>query len=270
MDVSPQIAVCVLLLVPGLIGHSLFCALTYTAAPSWSARTVIAIILSAFSYISISLLRCWPALDWLPDPSTLLGLADKTTSAIFAPAQLMCVVIASGLALIFATLLVLAHNGRLVHRIAALVGMTTKNGFASEWDATLITRARDKWLMLLLNDGTAFTGWLKSHDVASEERALVLEKIREYDREGTSFLWPDDELLFLNDLSNVRAMRIIPVKEFSNEQVSAPTARVQCREEISEQQSQSAPKTGPAGFADQAGEIANELIRSRASESLKE
>lgn len=218
MQITPQIAVYVLLLVPGLLGHAVFCAFTYTAKPTWSGRTVVAILLSAISYTSLALIRAWDRLAWLPDPVALLTAAEKGVPATVSADSLLCVLGACMLSVVFSLLIVAGHNHRTMFRIAQKVGLTTKSGFESEWDSAMVLRARSRWVMVLMKDGSAFTGWLESHDIASTDRGMVLSKVREYDREGNHFEWPADELLFMNSFADVRALRLIPNKEPDHEQ----------------------------------------------------
>lgn len=261
MQITPQIAVYVLLLVPGLLGHAIFCAFTYTAKPTWSGRTVVAILLSAVSYASLALLRTWDKLAWLPDPVALLNAAEKGIPATVSASSLLCVLGACLLSVVFSLLIVAGHNRRTMFRIAQKVGLTTKSGFESEWDSAMMLRARSRWVMVLMKDGSAFTGWVESHDIASADRGLVLSKVREYDKEGNSFEWPADELLFMNSLADVRALRLIPNKEPSNEQANpaeAAAAAAQDRDQISEYKPQSSPEGAAARLADQAVAVAGQ------------
>ena len=225
MQITPQIAVYVLLLVPGLLGHALFCAFTYTAKPTWSGRTVVAILLSAVSYATLALLRtCDRLACWLPDPVALLHAAENGIPATVSANSLLCVLGACMIAVFFSLLIVKAHNHRAMYVIAQMTGLTTKSGYESEWDSLMMRHARTRWVMLLMKDGSAFAGWVESHDIASTDRGIVLSKVREYDKEGDNFLWPDDELLYINSLADVRALRLIPNKEPCHEQSRAEEA----------------------------------------------
>lgn len=261
MQITPQIAVYVLLLVPGLLGHALFCAFTYTAKPTWSGRTVVAILLSAISYASLALLRTWDKLSWLPDPVALLNAAEKGIPATVSANSLLCVLGACVLSAVFALMIVAGHNHRTMFRIAQKVGLTTKSGFESEWDGCMMLRARTRWVMVLMKDGSAFTGWVESHDIASTDRGLVLSKVREYDKEGNNFQWPADELLYMNSLADVRALRLIPNKEPCNEQANtaeAGAAAAQDRDTIREYKPESSPEGAAARLTDEAVTIAGE------------
>ncbi len=213
MQITPQIAVYVLLLVPGLLGHAIFCAFTYTAKPTWSGRTVVAILLSAVSYASLAMLRTWDQLACLPDPVALLNADEKGIPATVSANSLLCVLGACVLAVIFSLLIVASHNHRTMFRIAQKVGLTTRSGFESEWDSAMMLRARSRWVMVLMKDGSAFTGWVESHDIASADRGLVLSKVRDYDKEGNNFEWPADELLFMNSLADVRTLRLEAIRK---------------------------------------------------------
>ena len=254
MQITPQVAVYVLLLVPGLLGHALFSAFTYTAKPTWSGRTVVAILLSAISYTSLAVLRSWDTLAWLPEPVSLLNAAEKGVPATVAGESLLCVLGACVMSVIFSLLFVAVHNRRTLFLIAQKLGLTTKSGFESEWDSAMMLRARSRWVMVLMKDGSAFTGWLESHDVSSVERALVLSKIREYDKDGLSFEWPADELLYINGLADVRALRLIPHKEPSNEHATstepAPTT-TQDRDQVGEYEPHSSPEGTAARLANE-------------------
>ncbi len=255
MQITPQIAVYVLLLVPGLLGHALFCAFTYTAKPTWSGRTVVAILLSAVSYASLSLLRMWDNLAWLPDPVALLNASEKGIPATVSANSLLCVLGACVLSVVFSMTIVAGHNHRTMFRLAQKVGLTTKSGFESEWDGCMMLRARTRWVMVLMKDRSAFTGWVESHDIASTERGLVLSKVREYDKDGNDFLWPADELLYINSLTDVRALRLIPNKEPCNEQANtadAGAASAQDRDTIREYKPEPSPEGAAARFTDQA------------------
>jgi hypothetical protein len=261
MEITPQLAVYVLLLVPGLLGHAIFCAFTYTAHPSWSGRIVVAILLSALSYTSLALLRTWDFMKWLPDPVVLLNAAEKGLAATVSLHSLACVFFACLLSGLFTILIVASYNHRTLFRIAQNIGLTTKSGFESEWDSAIMLRARHCWVMVLMKDGSAFTGWVESHDVASADRALVLSKIREYDASGSNFEWPPDELLFMNNLADVRALRLIPHREPNHEYTNAPqvvAATAQDRDQISKHESEPGPEGPTARLADQTREIAGQ------------
>ncbi len=216
--VTPQAAALILLIVPGLLGHSLFCAFTYTAKPSWSGRTVVALILSTLSYLILAGLRSISVFGlamfaWLPNPEPLVAALNNGTGGVININSLSCVGVACVLSVFMTLGLVLAQNARALHKAARRLGMTTNSGFETEWDSVMIQLARQRWVMLLMQDGSAFTGWLQSHDVASDQRAVVLSKVREYDAEGKNFMWPEKELLFLHSLESVRAIRLIPSEE---------------------------------------------------------
>ncbi len=256
MTVTPQIAALILLLVPGLLGHALFCAFTYTAKPSWSGRTVVALILSALSYLVLAGLRALTVngvslFGWLPDPSPLVNAVNSGVDEVLTANSLACVAVACVVSLALALGLVRAHNARLIHKLARFTGMTTKSGFESEWDSVMIQLARKRWIMVLMNDGSAFTGWLESHDVASDERAMVLSKVREYDSAGDHFAWPEAELLFMHKLDGVRAIRLIPVEEAPNAREAQGTEAVQADRQISEPKSQPTTEGAAASLADE-------------------
>jgi len=257
MTVTPQVAALVLLLVPGLLGHALFCAFTYTAKPSWSGRTVVALILSALSYLVIAGLRLvefdgWSPFTWLPDPTPLVRVVNTGVDGVISADTLACVGIACVISTILTIGIVRAHNNRLIHKLARATGMTTKSGFESEWDSVMIQLARQRWVMLLMSDGSAFTGWLESHDVASDQRAIVLSKVREYDSAGNHFAWPEQELLFIHRCDNVRAIRLIPPEEAPDaREFETPTA-TQTNHRISEPKPQQPTQDPAAGLADKA------------------
>lgn len=227
MDISPELATYVFLLLPGLIGHALYSSFTFTKIPTWSGRTVIAIMLSAAAYISLGLLREWHWLAWIPDPRDMLNLPSSNFAGVFSTPTLLTVSLATVLSIVFSLLLTKANNHRLLHRVAGRLGLTSKSGFVSEFDSVMIQRARSRWVMLLMKDGSAFTGWLESHEVATDGRSLVLSKIREYDAEGLNFAWPSSELLYLDSLEEVRALRLIPPEEEHNDERKQPTQPTQ-------------------------------------------
>lgn len=221
MQITPQIAVYILLFLPGLLGHAIFCAFTYTERPTWSGRTVVAIVLSATSYLSLAFLREVSWLRWLPDPQSLLTAADKGVAGTLAPETILCVFAACLLGFVYSLGLVWSHNRRTLHRMAAKLHLTTKSGYINEWDSVMIEQARSRWVLVAMKDGTSFVGWLKSHDVCSPDRSIVLEKVRQQDKEDNGFAWPESELLVINSMSDVRFLRLIPIEEVPDEQANS-------------------------------------------------
>lgn len=260
MQITPEIAIYVLLLLPGLLGHAVFCAFTYTAKPSWSGRTVVAVILSIVAYLSLVLLRECSLFWWLPDPHALLTSADQGLHGILSAQTILCVFAACVLAFVYSLALVRLQNRQALHRFAAKLGLTTKSGYVSEWDAVMIERARDRWVLVAMKDGSMFQGWLRSHDVSSSDRCIVLSNVREYTRDNGNFLWADNDLFVVNGLSDVRFLRLIP-NEVSHEQTNAakpaaPTAELPT--EVRESKPESPAEGSTAGGPDTADVVAGE------------
>ncbi len=218
MQITPQIAVYVLLLLPGLLGHAVFSAFTYTEKPTWSGRTVVAIVLSGAAYLTLAILRIVPVLDWLPDPQALIAAADHGLAGALSPDNILCVVLASVLAFVYSIGLVCSHNHRTLHRLANKLCLTTKSGYVNEWDSVMIEQARTRWVLISMKDGTSFVGWLRSHDVSSPDRCIVLEKVRQQDKEDNGLEWPERELLVINSMADVRFLRLIPNQEVPRDQ----------------------------------------------------
>lgn len=221
MQITPQIAVYILLLLPGLLGHAILCAFTYTEKPTWSGRTVVAIVLSAASYLSLAFLREVSWFRWLPDPQSLLTAADKGIAGTLAPETILCVFAACVLGFVYSLGLVWSHNRRTLHRMAAKLRLTTKSGYINEWDSVMIEQARSRWVLIAMKDGTSFVGWLKSHDVCSTDRCIVLENVRQQDKDDNGLQWPECELLVINSMADVRFLRLIPKEEVPNEQANS-------------------------------------------------
>lgn len=261
MQITPQIAVYILLLMPGLLGHAVFCAFTYTEKPTWSGRTVVAIVLSAASYLSLALLREWSWLWWLPDPQALLTAADKGIAGTLAPETILCVFAACVLGFVYSLGLVWSHNRRTLHRMAAKLHLTTKSGYINEWDSVMIEQARSRWVLVAMKDGTSFVGWLKSHDVSSLDRCIVLEKVRQQDKDDNGLAWPECELLVINSMADVRFLRLIPKEEVSHEQANSeqrPIVVSEGRDQIGESEPKSAAEGARTGSPDAAHFIAGE------------
>jgi len=183
---------------------------------------VVAIVRAAISYITLGALNS--CLTWLPDPQVLLTAGDNGLSAALSPESLMSVFCASLFGLGYSLLLVAGHNGRVAHRLARRLGLTTKSGYISEWDAVMIQRARERWVLVAMKDGSAFTGWLESHDVASTDRCIVLSKVRQYDADQSNFLWQADELLVIENMTDVRFLRLIPTENHNGQEAAAKSA----------------------------------------------
>ncbi len=261
MQITPQIAIYVLLLLPGLLGHAIFCAFTYTEKPTWSGRTVVAILLSAASYLSLAGMREVSWLRWLPDPQSLLTAADKGIAGTLAPETLVCVFAACVLGFVFSLGLVWSHNRRTLHRMAARLHLTTKSGYINEWDSVMIEQSRSRWVLVAMKDGASFVGWLKSHDVSSPDRCIVLEKVRQQDKDDNGLVWPECELLVINSMADVRFLRLIPKEEVPNEQANSeqrPIVVSEGRDKIGESEPKPAAEGASAGSADAAHFIAGE------------
>lgn len=261
MEITPQIAFYVLLLLPGLLGHAVFGALTYTEKPTWSGRTVVAIVLSAAAYLSLAVLREAPGFRWLPDPQAMLTAAGAGISGTLTFQTATCVLTASVLGVAYSLCLVWSQNHRFLYRLANKLKLTTKSGYVNEWDSVMIEQARSRWVLVAMKDGTSFIGWLKSHDVSSPDRCIVLENVRYQDQDDNGLQWPACELLVINGMEEVRFLRLIPKEGVLNE----PAAREQELARVSQRRDQigeSEPKPGTEGAsacrADTASFIAGE------------
>jgi len=218
MQITPQLFLFVLLLLPGLLGYELYCALANTEKPTWPGRSVAAIILCAAAYLSMALLRQWAWLDWLPDPLVVAVASEKglvggvgleVAEAVFAGC-VFSVAFSLGWSVI--------HSHRTLHRLSAFIGLTTRSGYGQTWDSVMICQARKRWVTLAMKDGTTFVGWIVEHDVCSSDRCLVLSNVLQTDKDGNEMPWPKEELLVIPSLSDVIYLRLVPKVEVSSEE----------------------------------------------------
>lgn len=246
LEFSPQVIVLVLLALPGLLGHAVFVALTYTVEPTWSARAVIGIILSAAAYALCAVLASTQFARWLPDPNAMLEAVPNGLGSLCSWNTAGTVAVACVFAVFLGGLVAVGHNHRLLHRTANRMGLTTRTGFVSEWDAAMLTRARDRWVYAVLEDGTAFGGWLQSHDIASEERTLVLSSVTQISPAGDSMSWPTDQILVLPSGVPIRYLRLISVQEEHHDQRPKADAPAAGRDTIGKSESEpSSTSLGP-------------------------
>ena len=239
MPDSPEIVVFVLLLLPGLLGSCVFTTLTPTRAPTWTGRVVVSILFAFIGYIQLYLLS--QSYPWLPDPQRLVKSSQDGISQVLGRDSLSVVGIASALVLPYALGAVLLYKSQVLHRIARYTGISSKTGYSSLWDHAAQEFACKCWVMVYLKDGYRFTGWLVVYSDASEERSLVLRNVREYDADGQSFLWPEEEMAVFHELSHVSLLRLIPYEGESDV----------CKEEAQATVSKTTSRGGRQGTMDQ-------------------
>lgn len=209
MPDGPEIAVFVLLALPGLLFVALYDSLASTREREITMAVVIVIIVSILSYLAIEGLRIMGI--GAPSPAILLQASRESLPSVFGAQQLLIVGLASAIGSILGILTSFAQQHELVHRALRRCRVTRRSGYASHWDSVSHVRARDAWVGVYFSDGTQVVGWADSFSDASEERSLALTRVSKYDANGERIEWRPDELLFIPDLSVVRSIRITPV-----------------------------------------------------------
>jgi len=216
MEISPQITVYAILILPGFIGQVIFSALTYTEKPSWSGRVVAAIVISFASYLPLTALSVWTQSTWLPTVQALVTAADKGLVAVLSTEVLFGVGCACVIGCLLSLLIAVAQNERWFYRGAARLRLTIKNGYVNQWDSVMLETAQTSWVTIVMKNGTKIQGHLRGQDLVSSERCMVLSNVIYHDTDKTEQKWEPQELLVLDGLEEVRYIRLTPDLELHN------------------------------------------------------
>lgn len=210
MPESTAIAVFVLLALPGLLAVGLCEALTSTRSQPVGSRVVIAIVLSALSYLLLAGLQVslGRGSRWVPNPAVLLHASTEDLATVFTPAVLTAVGGACLIAVCASLLLVLQANHELFHRACRWARLTRRCGYTCHWDAVVHRQGAGSWVHVKFKDGDEYVGAIESHSDASDERSLLLNPVSKMNSSDKSELWDENEFLFIPDISTVRSMRI--------------------------------------------------------------
>ncbi len=225
MPETPEIAVFVLLALPGFLALGLYTSLTPTRQHETANQIVLVIVLSILSYLVVAAAHAaWCA---VPNPMALLAAtegpstggdgagaaAKRGLAAVFTPDVLLAVGAASLAAALLGLSLAFVSCNEWLHRFARRTGLSRKFGYSSHWDVVVHTVARKRWISVIFEDGAEYIGGLESYSDASDERSLLLGGVAKYDGEGKRVVWPKDDFLFIPDVSRVRSMRLVAVSK---------------------------------------------------------
>jgi hypothetical protein len=226
MPDGPDIAVFVLLALPGFIAVGLYESLTPTIKSRALTHTASIVVVSILSYLVIYLLnRCWSK---LPDPHVLLAAAGLELTDVFSSAALTVVSSAAGVGVLLGMVAAVLRNHGLLHRLMRTIGVTRRTGHSSHWDHVVLYRARRCWVNVKFKDGSEYVGAIDSHSDSSEERSLLLMSIRKCQEDGSSIVWDERDRLFIPDLGTVRSIRLInPDKESNDVQEGQKSPRTE-------------------------------------------
>jgi predicted CDP-diglyceride synthetase/phosphatidate cytidylyltransferase len=141
---GPEIAVFVLLSLPGFIALWLFTALTPTRPQQVTIQLIVVIVLSILSYLIVAMMNVF--LPFVPDPTVLLLATSPVDSsaqgkpslvAVFTRDTLLAVVAASLIAAVLSGVMILCACRELLHRGARGLGLSRKHGYVSHWENPL-------------------------------------------------------------------------------------------------------------------------------------
>jgi hypothetical protein len=217
MPEGPEIAVFVLLVLPGLITLGLYQVLAPVKQHEITIQIVFAVVFSVVSYMIVALLH--RLIVWIPDPTVLLDASKDELRSVFSRDSLVVVGVACVVATFLAALLVYQTCHEVLHRICRSLRITRRFGYTTHWDTVLMTSCKGRWINVKFLDGSEYVGALDNHSDSSEERSLLLCKVRRCIPDKDDDVWDEADLLFIPDVSTVRSMRISsPRKELDNEQ----------------------------------------------------
>lgn len=224
MPDGPDVAVFILLALPGFIALGLYTTLTPTKPHEASNQIVLVVVLSMLSYLFLASTHL--VFAWMPDPGALLAatsaqaLSDGKESlkpglnTVFTQPVLLAVAAASGIATLLGLILVHISCREWLHRCARAMKLSKKYGYTSHWDVIVHTVAKKRWLSIIFEDKTEYIGALESYSDASDERSLLLGSVAKYKEDGKRDVWGEGDFLFVPDLKGVRSIRLtgVPAK----------------------------------------------------------